>query len=46
VCMIASGGSELASLWDPNQFEEHGQEAMYGHSCGTGHVGYLEALRP
>ena len=43
---IAAGGAELACLWDPNQLEEHGQEALSGHSYGTSHVGYLEALRP
>ena len=40
----AAGGAEPACLRDPNQLEEHGQEALSGHSCGASHVGYLEAL--
>ncbi len=43
---IAAGGAEPASLWDPSQLEEHGEEALSGHSCGTSHVGCLEALGP
>ena len=41
--MMTTGIDEHSSLWDSCRHEEHGEEALLGHSCGMHHVGHVEA---